>query len=105
VRTLREGLDLTARMRVLVEAIRELTNTRPEAGAVQIFRFDGLLRDTADDLRPVGEAMERAPLAGKFYAALGQSRSALHSNAHPSPARVSFGFDSEGKRSAGCAYA
>jgi len=57
VRTLREGLDLTARMRVLVEAIRELTDTQPEAGAVEIFRFDGLLRDTADDLRPVGEAM------------------------------------------------
>ena len=57
VRTLREGLDLTARMRVLVEAIRELTDTRPEAGAGEIFRFDGLLRDTADELRPVGEAI------------------------------------------------
>ena len=57
VRTLREGLDLTERMRVLVEAIRELTDTQPDAGAEEIFKFGELLRDTADDLRPVAATL------------------------------------------------
>jgi len=57
VRTLREGLDLTERMRVLVEAIRELTDTQPDAVAEEIFKFDELLRDTVDNLRPVAAAL------------------------------------------------
>jgi hypothetical protein len=57
VRTIREGLDLTERMRVLVQAIRELTDTQPSAEAEETFKFDGLLRDTADDLRPVAAAL------------------------------------------------
>ena len=57
VRTIREGLDLTERMRVLVEAIRELTDAQPNAEAEETFQFDELLRDTADDLRPVAAAL------------------------------------------------
>lgn len=57
VRTLREGLNLTERMRVLVEAIRELTDSQPNAEAVEIFQFDALLRDTMDDLRTVAHAL------------------------------------------------
>jgi K+-sensing histidine kinase KdpD len=57
VRTLREALDLTERTRVLVEAIRELTDTQPTAEVEETFQFDELLRDTADDLRPVAAAL------------------------------------------------
>ena len=57
VRTIREGLNLTERMRVLVEAIRELTDTQPNAEAEETFRFDELLRDTVDNLRPVAAAL------------------------------------------------
>jgi signal transduction histidine kinase len=56
MRTLREGLELTERMRILVEAIRELTDAQPTAEAEETFNFIGLLRDTADDLRPVAAA-------------------------------------------------
>jgi hypothetical protein len=57
VRTIREGLDLTERMRVLVQAIRELTDTQPSAEAEETFKFDELLRDTTDNLRPVAAAL------------------------------------------------
>lgn len=57
VRTLREGLDLTERMRVLVEAIRELTDAQPNAEAEETFKFDEVLRDSVDDLRPVAAAL------------------------------------------------
>jgi len=56
VHALREGLELTLRMRILVEAIRELADgqaEKPEPG--ETFRLDALLRETADDLRPVAE--------------------------------------------------
>jgi len=57
VRTLREGLDLTERMRVLVQAIRELTDAQPNAETAETFKFDELLRETVDDLRPVAAAL------------------------------------------------
>src|ERR1700674_2810744 len=57
IRTLREGLELTGRMRILVEALRELTDSEPEPEAVETFQFDGLLRDTADGLLPVADAL------------------------------------------------
>ncbi len=54
VRILNEGLDLTLRMRTLVEAIRELTddaggNLEPR----EMLPLDALLRETADELCPV----------------------------------------------------
>lgn len=57
IRTLREGLELTARMRILVEAIRELADTQASnCEEVEPFLLDALLRETADDLLPVAEA-------------------------------------------------
>ena len=56
VRALRDGLDLTGRMRVLVEAIRELADLQQnEIGGSECFRLDALLRETVDELRPVAE--------------------------------------------------
>lgn len=56
IRTLREGLELTCRMRLLVEAIRELTDAEPADGDEgESFLLDALLRETVDDLRPVAE--------------------------------------------------
>jgi C4-dicarboxylate-specific signal transduction histidine kinase len=56
IRTLREGLELTSRMRILVEAMRELIDTQEEdVGESTSIRLDTLLRDTADELRPVAE--------------------------------------------------
>jgi two-component system OmpR family sensor kinase len=57
VRTLREGLELTTRMRILVEAIRELADTqqaRPEK--TEPLLLDELLRAMIDDLLPIAEA-------------------------------------------------
>lgn len=57
VSTLREGLDLTARMRFLVEAIRDVTDLpQDELGNCNRFLLDGLLRETAGELHPVAEA-------------------------------------------------
>jgi len=56
VRALHEGLELTLRMRILVEAMRELADTEeeePKPG--ETLRLDALVRETADDLRPVAE--------------------------------------------------
>jgi hypothetical protein len=45
IRTLREGLELSARMRLLVEAIRELTDTSPtDADKSEIFLLNTLLQ-------------------------------------------------------------
>jgi len=56
VRTLREGLELTGRIRILVEAIRELADgQQSESDEVDSFLLDALLRDAADDLVPVAE--------------------------------------------------
>jgi His Kinase A (phospho-acceptor) domain len=54
--TLRDGLELTARMRVLVEAIRELAEGEsPESEVIEILSLDTLLRETVEDLLPVAE--------------------------------------------------
>ncbi len=56
VRTLHEALDLTARMRSLIEALREFAEPGPvapeDAGPV---RLDGLLLATVCELEPVAE--------------------------------------------------
>jgi signal transduction histidine kinase len=57
VRVLREGLDLAARMRILVEAIRELVDIEQnDAGELEEIVLDALLAETVEDLRPVAEA-------------------------------------------------
>jgi len=54
IRTLRDALDLTGRMRILVEAIRDLSDGQPmEPEEIEICLLDDLLRDTADGLLPV----------------------------------------------------
>lgn len=56
VRTLRESLELTSRMRILVEAIHELTDLgKRDRNDGETFLLGALLRETADDLRPVAE--------------------------------------------------
>jgi hypothetical protein len=56
LRTLREGLELTGRMRILVEAIRELADTQPwDSDDIEPLLLDALLRDTSADLLPVAE--------------------------------------------------
>jgi len=70
IRTLREGLELTTRMRILVEAIRELADTQGcRAEKRQTVLLDELLRYTVADLLPVAETRKvrlslasRAPL-------------------------------------------
>jgi signal transduction histidine kinase len=56
VRTLREGLALTARMRILVEALRELSHPSQAAEAISELHLDAALLDCIDQLRPVAEA-------------------------------------------------
>jgi hypothetical protein len=57
VRALREGLELTGRMRILVEAIREVADAQPsEWEELKPLLLDQLLRSTAADLLPVAEA-------------------------------------------------
>lgn len=59
VRTLREGLDLTGRMRTLVEAIRELVDAQSYClEKAKPLRFDTLLRETVEDLRPVASSRQ-----------------------------------------------
>jgi signal transduction histidine kinase len=53
VQVLTESLELTQRMRLLVEAIRELTDERGHRGECETFRLDTLLHETAEDLLPV----------------------------------------------------
>jgi hypothetical protein len=59
INALHQGLDLVARMRMLVEALREVSDleqgvsSQPEAIAL-----DFLLRSTVDDLRPVAESRD-----------------------------------------------
>jgi hypothetical protein len=57
VRALREGLELTGRMRILVEAIREVADLQPSDWEdLKPLLLDQLLRSTAADLLPVAEA-------------------------------------------------
>jgi hypothetical protein len=58
VQTLREGLDLTARMRALVEAIRELTDMQQSPPHPEPIALEALLRETVADLRPVAESKQ-----------------------------------------------
>jgi signal transduction histidine kinase len=56
VRTLREGLALTARMRLLVEALHELVHSSDTAEAISDLQLDAELADCVDQLRPVAAA-------------------------------------------------
>lgn len=56
VRTLRDALQLCARMRILVEGLRELTGPARERGSASEFFLEDLLSDVIDDLRPVAGA-------------------------------------------------
>jgi len=54
VHTLREGLELTCRMRILVEALRELAEAPPSTGdKMASVLLDRLLLTTIDELKPV----------------------------------------------------
>jgi signal transduction histidine kinase len=60
VRTLREGLELTERMRILVQAVRELADleqsgVEPSENAEAV-QLDALLREALSDLLPVAES-------------------------------------------------
>jgi two-component system OmpR family sensor kinase len=56
VQGLREGLELTERMRALVEAIREVTDGEgEESSEPETIDFKILLRDVVDGLEPVAE--------------------------------------------------
>jgi signal transduction histidine kinase len=56
VRSLREGLELTERMRILVEAIREVADIEAESGAqMEMIELKALLREVVDDLAPVAK--------------------------------------------------
>jgi len=62
LRTLRDALELTVRMRILVEAMREIADVQEggpqaiDADPNEPLRLDALLREAADDLGPVAEA-------------------------------------------------
>ncbi len=56
IRTLREGLELTGRMRILVEAIREVADVQPpDREQADLFLLDELLRSAVTDLLPVAQ--------------------------------------------------
>jgi hypothetical protein len=56
---LRQGLDLVARMRMLVEAVREIADIeQEESSRPEVIALDCLVRSTVDDLRPVAESRE-----------------------------------------------
>lgn len=55
VQCLREGLDLTERMRSLVEAIREVTETEEESKRIETIELKSVLRDAVEGLAPVAE--------------------------------------------------
>jgi hypothetical protein len=54
--TLHDALDLTARIRTLVEAVRELAEAEPAVTAeIAEFSLDALLQEQISELEPVGE--------------------------------------------------
>ena len=56
VRVLREGLELTARMRLLVEALREMVDRQgAEAAKLEAVQLEGLLADIVEEIEPVAE--------------------------------------------------
>lgn len=57
IRTLRDGLELTTRMRILVEALRELAELQSaNADRAEAFPLDVALLDAVEELQPVAEA-------------------------------------------------
>jgi hypothetical protein len=59
INALHQGLDLVARMRMLVEAVREVSDLQPGVSSQpEAIALDFLLRSTVDDLRPVAESRE-----------------------------------------------
>jgi signal transduction histidine kinase len=69
---LREGLELTERMRALVEAMREITDIEEEKNEdkkkFKAMELTALLRETVEELRPVAE-MNNVSIALDFPAA------------------------------------
>jgi signal transduction histidine kinase len=62
---MREGLELTARMRVLVEAIRELADTeQPGVEESEVVSLHALLEQTTNELQPIAETKNASI---KFY--------------------------------------
>jgi hypothetical protein len=58
---MREGLELTARMRVLVEAIRELADAEQEgADETEVVSLHALLQQTTNELQPIAESKNAA---------------------------------------------
>jgi signal transduction histidine kinase len=60
MQALRDGLELTARMRALVGAIREVADAQPSGGAADAFGLTRLLREVVADVAPVAEAKQIA---------------------------------------------
>ncbi|HEV2398298.1 MAG TPA: hypothetical protein VGS27_15255 [Candidatus Sulfotelmatobacter sp.] len=56
IRTLREGLDLLSRMRVLVEGLRELSEYQSLVRERVELRLDELIEQVAGELRPIADA-------------------------------------------------
>jgi signal transduction histidine kinase len=56
VQCLREGLELTERMRGLVEAIREVADVEDESREAEVIEVKNVLRETVEGLWPVAEA-------------------------------------------------
>jgi hypothetical protein len=57
IHCLNEGLQLTGRMRILVEAIQALIEAQqPEASKSEVIDLDALLRRTVDELQPVADS-------------------------------------------------
>lgn len=81
VATLREGLELTARMRALVGAIHEVVRGEEKIGdAVEVAELTTVLRAVAADLAPVAEARQIAmvgDLPSESSASVRASRSKL----------------------------
>lgn len=76
VRTLREGLELTCRMRLLVEALRELADAAQwNSEKAAPFLLDELFLNTADELEPVAkEKGVRMQLGGRLALAVRADR-------------------------------
>lgn len=56
-RVIEEGMGLTSRMRILVEAMRELSDLQlPREEANESLRFDLILQETAEELFPIAES-------------------------------------------------
>jgi signal transduction histidine kinase len=58
VQTMREGLELTARMRALAGAISEVVNEEGTQDSADEFEFSALLRQVVEELAPVAEARQ-----------------------------------------------